>query len=171
MESELLAVVSSAVHRHMDTIAALEKRVSKEYASASREKRRTLDRQIAQVKQEQSRSQTLLDGLYQNLVDGMLTREEYLSMKGHYQERFDDATLRLADLGAQLQQLERYGPSNPMFAVCQTLRNTEGLTEELIHLLVSRIEVHDGNRLDIKLVYQDEVEALLRFLREGGTSL
>lgn len=58
-----------------------------------------------------------------------------------------------------------------MFAVCQTLRNTEGLTEELIHLLVSRIEVHDGNRLDIKLVYQDEVEALLRFLREGGTSL
>ena len=92
-------------------------------------------------------------------------------MKGHYQERFDDATLRLADLGAQLQQLERYGPSNPMFAVCQTLRNTEGLTEELIHLLVSRIEVHDGNRLDIKLVYQDEVEALLRFLREGGTSL
>ena len=92
-------------------------------------------------------------------------------MKGHYQERFDDATLRLTDLDAQLQQLERYGPSNPMFAVCRTLRNTEGLTEELIHLLVSRIEVHDGNRLDIKLVYQDEVEALLRFLREGGTSL
>ena len=45
------------------------------------------------------------------------------------------------------------------------------MRQELIHLLVSRIEVHDGNRLDIKLVYQDEVEALLRFLREGGTSL
>ena len=171
MESELMAVVSSAIRQQLDTIAALEERVSKEYASASSEKRRTLDRQIAQVKQDQSRSQTLLDGLYQNLVDGMLTREEYLSMKGHYQKRFDDATLRLADLNAQLQQLERYGPSNPMFAVCRTLRNTEGLTEELIHLLVSRIEVHDGNRLDIKLVYQDEVEALLRFLREGGTSL
>ena len=171
MESELMAVVSNAIRQQMDTIAALEERVSKEYASASSKKRRTLDRQIAQVKQEQSRSQTLLDGLYQNLVDGMLTREEYLSMKGHYQKRFDDATLRLADLNAQLQQLERYGPSNPMFAVCRTLRNTEGLTEELIHLLVSRIEVHDGNRLDIKLVYQDEVEALLRFLREGGTSL
>ena len=53
-------------------------RHSSAYASASREKRRTLDRQIAQVKQEQSRSQTLLDGLYQNLVDGMLTREEYM---------------------------------------------------------------------------------------------
>ncbi len=92
-------------------------------------------------------------------------------MKGHYQERCDDATLRLANLNAQLQQLERYSPSNPMFAVCRTLRNTEGLTDELIHLLVARIEVHDGNRLDIKLVYQDEVEALLRFLREGGTNL
>ena len=171
MESELLAVVSNAVHRHMDTISALEKRVSKEYASASSEKRRTLDRQIAQVKQEQARSQNLLDGLYQHLIEGMLTREEYLSMKGHYQERFDDATLRLDDLNSQLQQLERYGPSNPMFAVCRVLCNTEGLTEELIHLLVSRIEVHDGNRLDIKLVYQDEVEALIRFLREGRTSL
>ena len=171
MESELLAVVSSAVHRHMDTIAALEQRVSKEYASASGEKRRALDRQITQVKQEQTRSQNLLDGLYQNMVDGMLTREEYLSMKVHYQKRFDDATLRLDDLNSQLQQLERYGPSNPMFAVCRALRNTEGLTEELIHLLVSRIEVHDGNRLDIQMVYQDEVEALIRFLREGGASL
>jgi hypothetical protein len=71
-------------------------------------------------------------------------------MKGHYQERFDDATLRLADLGAQLQQLERYGPSNPMFAVCQTLRNTEGLTEELIHLLVSRIR---EPQLQFRMVY------------------
>ena len=92
-------------------------------------------------------------------------------MKGHYQKRFDDATLRLEELDAQLQQLERYGPSNPMFAVCRALRNMEGLSEELIHLLVARIEVHDGNRLDIKMVYQDEVEALIRFLREGGTSL
>ena len=58
-----------------------------------------------------------------------------------------------------------------MFAVCRTLRNTEGLTEELIHLLIARIEVHDGNRLDITMVYQDEVEALIRFLREGGASL
>ena len=58
-----------------------------------------------------------------------------------------------------------------MFAVCRALRNTEGLTEELIHLLVSRIEVHDGNRLDIQMVYQDEVEALIRFLREGEASL
>lgn len=171
MESELLAVVSGTIRQHLDTIAALEKRVSEECASASDEKRRTVDRQIAQVKQEQSRSQNLLDGLYQHLVDGMLTREEYLSMKGHYQERCDDAALRLADLNDQLQQLERYSPSNPMFAVCRTLRNVEGLTDELIHLLVARIEVHDGNRLDIKLVYQDEVEALLRFLREGGTSL
>lgn len=171
IESELMAVVSSAVHRHMDTIAALEKRVSKEYASASGENRRALDRQITQVKQEQARSQNLLDGLYQNMVDGMLTRKEYLSMKVHYQKRFDDATLRLDDLNSQLQQLERYGPSNPMFAVCRVLCNTEGLTEELIHLLVSRIEVHDGNRLDIKMVYQDEVEALIRFLREGGASL
>lgn len=109
-------------------------------------------------------------------IDGIRYEEIFIadydgSMPQLYQERFDDATLRLTDLDAQLQQLERYGPSNPMFAVCRTLRNTEGLTEELIHLLVSRIEVHDGNRLDIKLVYQDEVEALLRFLREGGTSL
>lgn len=92
----------------------------KEYAPESGEKRRTLDRQITQVKQEQARSQNLLDGLYQNMADGMLTREEYLSMKGHYQKRFDDATLRLDDLNSQLQQLERYGPSNPMFAVCRT---------------------------------------------------
>ena len=86
-----------------------------------------------------------------------------------YQERFDEATLRLAKLDVQLQQLERYGPSNPMFAVCRILRNIESLSEQLIHLRVARIEVHDGSRLDIKMVYQDEIEALIRFLQEGGT--
>lgn len=171
METELLAVVSGAIRQHMDTITALEKRVSAEYAAISKEKRRTIDRQITQVKQEQSRSQNLLEGLYQNLVEGLLTREEYPSMKAHYQKRYDDATQRLEDLNTQLQQLERYSPSNPMFAVCRTLRDTEGLSEELIHRMIARIEVHDENCLDIKMFYQDEVEALLRFLREGGTSL
>lgn len=171
METELLAVVSGAIRQHMDTITALEKRVSAEYAAISKEKKRTIDRQIAQVKQEQSRSQNLLEGLYQNLVEGLLTREEYPSMKAHYQKRYDDATRRLEDLNTQLQQLERYSPSNPMFAVCRTLRDTEGLSEELIHRMIARIEVHDENCLDIKMFYQDEVEALLRFLREGGTSL
>ena len=123
------------------------------------------------MKQEQSCSQNLLEGLYQNLVEGLLTREEYPSMKAHYQKRYDDATRRLEDLNTQLQQLERYSPSNPMFAVCRTLRDTEGLSEELIHRMIARIEVHDENCLDIKMFYQDEVEALLRFLREGGTSL
>ena len=169
MESDLLPIVSDTIRQHLNTVAALEKRVSEEYAVVSGEKRRTLNQQIARVKQEMTRSQTLLDGLYPHLVEGMLTREEYLSMKGGYQEQYAAAALRLEEQETQLRQLERYGPSNPMFSICRTLQNTDTLSEELIHLLIARIEVHDGNCLDIKLVYQDEVDALLRFLEEGGT--
>ena len=169
MESELLPIVADTIRQHLNTVAALEKRVCEEYAAVSGDKRRTISQQITRTKQELARSQTLLDGLYQHLVEGMLTREEYLSMKGHYQEQYNAAALRLEDQEAQLRQLERYGPSNPMFSICRTLQSTDTLSEELIHLLVARIEVHDGNCLDIKLIYQDEVDALLRFLEEGGT--
>lgn len=63
--------------------------------------------------------------------------------------------------------MERYGPDNPMFAVCRNYQGAE-LSEELIHTLIASIKVYDNDRLEIKLVYQDEFLELSRFWEVGG---
>lgn len=112
----------------------------------------------------------LLDGLYPNLISGMITREEYDSLKKHYLECSGVSEAHLEELKAKEQELAMCGPENPMFEVHRMLRGTAGLSEELIHALVARIEVHNGNRLDIKLVYQDEFVMLTQFVEGVSAS-
>ena len=64
--------------------------------------------------------------------------------------------------------LDRCGPGNPMFAAYRALQSADVLTEELIHTVISRIEVHEDNRMDITLAYQDDFLMLSRFAGKEG---
>ena len=59
--------------------------------------RMSIERQMAEEERRLSRNTTLLEGLYAQLVDGVIERDEYLSMKEHYQSEYlkqrDDMTL------------------------------------------------------------------------------
>ena len=115
-----------------------------------------------------SRNMTLLEGLYAQLVEGVIEREEYLSMKEHYQAEYLKAKERYDALNGEARELLDCGPANPMFAACRPFYQSETLTEDLIQALITKITVYDGNRLDIQLVYQDEFLKVASFL-EGVT--
>lgn len=166
-ESTMLAVVRSLLQQHLTAVARLEECVLREYAAVYAQKRASIDRQIQQVRQAQSRSKKLLDGLYQDLAEGVISRDEYTSMKVHYREQCAEYDQKMAELEEEKRSLERYGPENSMFAVCRNYQGAE-LSEELIHALVASIKVYDNDRLEIKLVYQDEFLELSRFWEGGG---
>lgn len=109
-----------------------------------------------------------MEGLYAQLVEGVIEREEYLSMKEHYQAEYLKAKERYDALNGEARELLDCGPANPMFAACRPFYQSETLTEDLIQALITKITVYDGNRLDIQLVYQDEFLKVASFL-EGVT--
>jgi hypothetical protein len=55
-----------------------------------------------------------------------------------------------------------------MFAEIRKFQSIEGLLEELIHALITRIEVSDNSELHITFNYQDEFEALTHFIAEAA---
>ena len=128
----------------------------------------SLERQMAEEERYLSRNMTLLEGLYAQLVEGVIEREEYLSMKEHYQAEYLKAKERYDALNGEARELLDCGPANPMFAACRPFYQSETLTEDLIQALITKITVYDGNRLDIQLVYQDEFLKVASFL-EGVT--
>lgn len=128
------------------------------------DERRTVKAEIAAVERELSRCQALHDSLYQRLVEGILTRQEYSTLKSRYQTRSSELSERLEQLKVQSAELTRCGPDNPMLTAYRALQNVDVLTEDLIHTVISRIEVHEDNRLDIFLAYQDEFQTLTHFV-------
>lgn len=89
-------------------------------------------------------------------------------MKGNYRILCDECAEHLDSLKRQRKELERYSPVNPMFTEIRKFQSIEGLSEELIHALIARIEVSDNSELHIRFNYQDEFEALTRFTGEAA---
>lgn len=168
MEQTLVGVVLDTIQCHLDAVSELDHRVSEIWDEKTKAMRTALSRQAAEEEGKLSRNAVLLEGLYQRLVDGIITRDEYVELKNYYQAQYREAEAQYQSIKGREQELLRCGPNNAMFSACHHQHKIEDLTEELVHSLIDRIEVHDSNRLDIKLVYQDEFLAVTRFL-EGVT--
>lgn len=170
----LLAMTDTAplqtAKAHIDVVTDLEKRVRAIWEAGAADKKHTLKLQIAAAERELTRSQTLYDGLYQSLVDGIVTRYKFISMKENYRKLCEECEEKLNALKQEWKELERYSPVNPMFTEVQKFQSTEGLSEELIHALIKRIEVSDNSELSITFNYQDEFEALALFAK-GATDI
>ena len=167
-ETKLVEVVEATIHCHLEAVAELERRSLQVWDEKTVARRMSIERQMAEEERRLSRNMTLLEGLYAQLVDGVIERDEYLSMKEHYQAEYLKAKGRYDALNREAQDLLRCGPANPMFEACRPFYQVESLTEDLIQALITKITVYDGSRLDIQLVYQDEFLRVASFL-EGVT--
>ncbi len=167
-ESKLVEVVVDTIRCHLDAVAELEQRILQVWDEKTYVRRTSIERQMAEEERCLSRNMALLEGLYAQLVDGVIERGEYLSMKEHYQSEYLKAKERYDALNGEAQDLLRCGPANPMFETCRPFYQVESLTEDLIQALIARITVYDNGRLDIELVYQDEFLKVASFL-EGVT--
>ena len=168
-ESKLLEVVEATIRCHLDAVAELEQRSLQVWDEKTAVWRTSIERQMAEEERRLSRNMTLLEGLYAQLVDGVIERDEYLSMEEHYQSEYIKAKERYDALKGEAQDLLHCGPANPMFEACRPFYHAKMLTEDLIQALIARITVYDNDRLDIELVYQDEFLKVASFL-EGVTA-
>ena len=163
-ETELVEVVEATIRCHLKAVAELERRSLQVWDEKTADRRMSIERQMAEEERCLSRNMTLLEGLYAQLVDGVIERDEYLSMKAHYQAEYLKAKERYDALKGEAQDLLYCGPANPMFEACRPFYQVESLAEDLIQALIAKITVYDGSRLDIQLVYQDEFLRVADFL-------
>jgi len=167
MEKDLLAVVTDSVLCYIKAITELESRIRKIWIDRQAAKSQQTDIQLAAVQHEIDRLQSLHDGLYQNLVDGIITRQEYLAMKEQYRDLLHKANVRLEELNTEQKETMRYAPDNPVFSLKRELQTGEALSADLVNTLILRIDVGDNNRIHITFNCQDEFEALRKYAEEA----
>lgn len=123
-----------------------------------------LKRESDSAEQALKRAQALYDSLYPMYVDKTITEQEYMQMKQDYRNKIKQAEEALRAVEEAEKERASQTEKNPWLEACRLFRGQEGLTEEMAHTMISRVEIHSNNQISIILRWRDEYQQLVQFL-------
>lgn len=129
--------------------------------------RREISSQLNACRQSITQYRGRIRGLYENLVQNVLTSDDYFSFKSQYEAKITDAEQEVAALESrihtmELQQKRQKGLSQDL---CDIRKKPE-LTAALIDRLIERIEVSHDKQISVSFKFQSEFDEY----REGAQS-
>nr|WP_325259622.1 recombinase family protein [uncultured Oscillibacter sp.] len=128
-------------------------------------KKAAVDREISQLRGETEKNQTLLKGLYENFVTGILTRAEYLELKEDYSGRVRAAVERVRELQARQRELEALVKDCASLAdKLAAAEKDKALTARLVEQVIERVTVSGPGDVAIQFRFEDSFVRLVRSL-------
>ena len=129
--------------------------------------RAELREKITSRKQEIQRLRGIVRSLYENLVQGVLTKDEYFDYKEKYESRIADLAVEMEQLEDGLRtmdmQVEQHRALEQDAAQVKTDR---ALTGALIERLIDRIEVSHDKQITVRYRFQSEFETYAEVLEQ-----
>jgi hypothetical protein len=148
--------------------------VSVEYEALAEKIRRSAQRKtesthlqkaLEQQQAERERCHRMMVGLYPDWKSGVISQEEYLTLKSDLQSKLTTLDSSIAKLR---QTAEQYAGNleqeNEFLAHFRKYHNFSELTRPMLTELVHEIRIYEGGRLEIVLNFQDELQALTDYL-------
>lgn len=164
-EEVLTNVVLDVLRRHINQIVELDELLSflGEMPHENGRQQR-LAHLIEQRRQAVIRIESKKRGLYDDLKDGLVSKEDYRCINENYTReiaeenaairKYEDERRKLEDPNNQYKWIERV----------KNFENLERLDRELLVTLVDKIYVYDGKRIEIKLNFSDEYADIIRYV-------
>ena len=122
--------------------------------------RADLKEKIASRKQEIQRLNGLIRSLYENLIQGILSKEEYITYKGKYESRIQQLTEEVAHLEKGLKALDKQiAQYRALKRDSDDLRENRELTAALIDRLIDRVEVSKDKQITVRYRFESEFDS------------
>lgn len=122
--------------------------------------RTELKEKIATRKQEIQRLNGLIRSLYENLIQGILSKEEYITYKGKYESRIQQLTEEVAHLEKGLKALDKQiAQYRALKRDSDDLRENRELTAALIDRLIDRIEITKDKQITVRYRFESEFDS------------
>ena len=97
-----------------------------------------------------------------------LTEQEYMQMKQDYRMRIAHEEKALETMEEKKRTRTVRTEENPWLKSCTAFRKETGVTEEMAHALISRIEVHADKSISVSFRWEDEFQKLAEVLEKEG---
>mgnify|MGYP000810084699 CR=1 FL=1 len=127
---------------------------------------RRIERQIRQLTAEKAHTQGIKEKLYGDYADEILTREDFLNYNELYSKRIEEYNRKITELEAERQNLQTAPNAYPFLDVYRKYRKLEEITRPMVVELIEKIEVYEGNRVEITFRFHDEIADLLEELHQ-----
>ena len=127
---------------------------------------RRIERQIRQLTAEKAHTQGIKEKLYGDYAEKILTREDFLNYNELYSKRIEEYDRKITELEAEQQNLQTAPNAYPFLDVYRKYRKLEEITRPMVVELIEKIEVYEGNRVEIMFRFHDEIADLLEELHQ-----
>lgn len=122
--------------------------------------RTDLKEKISSRKQEIQRLNGLIRSLYENLIQGILSKEEYITYKGKYESRIQQLTEEVEHLEKGLKALDKQiAQYRALKRDSDDLRENRELTAALIDRLIDRIEITKDKQITVRYRFESEFDS------------
>ena len=119
-----------------------------------------LNEKITSRKQEIQRLNKLICSLYENLIQGILLKEEYITYKGKYESRIQQLSEEVTHLEKGLKALDKQiAQYRALKRDSDDLRENRELTAALIDRLIDRIEITKDKQITVYYRFENEFDS------------
>ena len=103
--------------------------------------------------------------LYPDWKSGILSQEEYLSIKTSLNQKIESLDAMIANLEKSVQEYATgITNENEFIAHFTKYKNISHLTRQMLIELVDNIYVYEGGKIEIQLKYQDAYEKVVQYI-------
>lgn len=126
-----------------------------------------IQRQLDKKQEEYTKLQKLLTSLYENLVSGIIDRDEYARLKESFSSRAAEAEKQMDTLRDSLVNIKERGTENVWMEEFRKHQGITALDRAIVVSLIDKILIHDDNTIELIYRWQDEFCWQLDVLRHA----
>lgn len=169
-EKQLYDAVLATIQSQIDLAVSMDQLVNDLKSQNVRAAKSSRLEKMLQLKEEEYEkvSRCRID-LYPDWKAGILSKDEYLSLKAKIGEQLEQIEIAIANIKEEISKYQSAPVSeNKFISSFLRYRNIQVLTREVIVELIEMIYVHEGGTITIQFKYQDEYRRLLDLIDEQG---
>ena len=164
-EGRLREVVFHAVHDQIETVMHLEEVLAYiDRLPLEGRKMFSYEAQTVKLEEEIERYKKLKMRLYEDLSDGVITKEEYMDFRNSYQAVIEEKQESVLRLKKEQDMAAVTGIGNRAWVQAfDQFRNIEELDRRVLVALVDRILIYENKAIEIRFKYRDEYAHALEY--------
>lgn len=156
-ESELREIIISSIKGQADAIIG-----KKQILLCSVTDKKQAEETVVKIKslrQYVERNQDFLKSLYENLINKVITTQEYHAMKSGYEAKISDAVKQIHTIQTEQQELKKqYERYCDLSDATLNISRNDKLTAELINKLIDKIHIYKDRTINIVFSFENEFQ-------------
>lgn len=165
-EDTLNAAVLATVQRQIEVILEMEKALGQmEEAAWEKAELGKIEAGLRYQEQIIEKNHALQLGIYEDLHNGILTKEEFLSMKGEFSARIEEANQIVERLNVERDNLRHgLGQRQGWLAQFKQYENITEITRLVVVGLIERVNVFENAEIEVVFRQRDQFEDIIQFV-------